>query len=57
MLPNMLGADFGDQITRFATLIDPRNNHFEVLVERITCFFQKEGRHSVISIGFSWVHG
>jgi len=35
MLPKMFGYDFGDQITRFATLTDPRNNNFEVLVERI----------------------
>jgi hypothetical protein len=27
--------DFGDQVQRFATFIDAKNNQFEVLVERI----------------------
>ncbi|KEH29876.1 hypothetical protein MTR_4g053887 [Medicago truncatula] len=35
MLPNMFAKDFGDQIRRFATLIDPKNNKFEVLLERV----------------------
>jgi len=35
MLPNMFAADFGDQITRFAALVDTKNNQFVVLVERI----------------------
>lgn len=30
----MFGHDFGDQIGRYATLIDGNNNKFEVLVER-----------------------
>lgn len=34
MLPMMFSHDFGDQIHQYATLIDPNNNRFEVLVER-----------------------
>ena len=34
MLPNMFMNDFGDQVQRFATLIDAKNHQF-VLVERI----------------------
>jgi hypothetical protein len=34
MLPMMFSHDFGDQIHQYATLIDPKNNRFEVLVER-----------------------
>jgi len=43
MLPNLFGVDFGDQITRFATLTDQKNNKFDVLVERINgnIFFSK----------------
>ncbi|AES97688.1 hypothetical protein MTR_5g058370 [Medicago truncatula] len=47
MLPNMFAKDFGDQITRFATLIDPKNNKFEVLVERVNghvFFLPKDGK-------------
>ena len=35
MFPSLFANDFGDQVTRFATLIDPKNNKFDVLVERI----------------------
>ncbi|AES98289.1 transmembrane protein, putative [Medicago truncatula] len=43
MLPNMFMNDFGDQVQRFATLIDAKRNQFEVLVERIdgSVFFSK----------------
>lgn len=43
MLPNMFTNDFGDQVQRFATLIDAKSNQFEVLVERIdgSVFFSK----------------
>lgn len=34
MQPSMFGQDFGDPIDRYATLLDPNNNEFEVLVER-----------------------
>jgi len=43
-LPSLFGADFGDQITRLATLIDAKENQFEVLVERINgAFFLSKG--------------
>jgi len=50
MLQNMFANDFADKINRFVNLIDPKNNHFEVLVERIngSYFFPKYGRPSVI---------
>ena len=35
ILPNMFTNDFGDQVQRFATLIDAKSNQFEVLAERI----------------------
>jgi hypothetical protein len=44
----MFAADFGDQITRYAMLIDKKGNRFEVLVERI---------NGSIFMGFGWVHG
>jgi hypothetical protein len=31
----MLAADFGDEVNRYADLVDPKGNQFEVLVERI----------------------
>jgi len=34
MLSNMFSRDFGDQISRYTTLVDPNNNEFQVLVER-----------------------
>jgi len=44
MLPTMFANDFGDKINRFVTLIDPKNNQFEVLVERINgSFFLSKG--------------
>ena len=30
----MFAHDFGDQIGQYATMVDPKNNVFEVLVER-----------------------
>jgi len=42
-----------------ATLIDPKDNQFEVLVERINCvvFSLKVGRHCVTFTAFVWVRG
>jgi hypothetical protein len=37
MLPTMFGHDSGDQIGRYATLVDPNFNEFEVLVQRNHC--------------------
>lgn len=34
MLPTMFGNDFGYEIGRYATLVDPNHNEFEVLVEK-----------------------
>ncbi|AES82103.1 hypothetical protein MTR_7g108360 [Medicago truncatula] len=34
MLPMMFSHDFEDQIQQYATLVDPKNNQFEILVER-----------------------
>jgi len=34
MLPNMFIGDFGDQIGRYATFVNPNNNEYEVLVKR-----------------------
>lgn len=34
-LPNLFAADFGDEITRYVTLIGTKENEFEVLVERV----------------------
>jgi hypothetical protein len=34
MLPMMFSHDFRDQIQQYATLVDPKNNHFEILAER-----------------------
>jgi hypothetical protein len=34
MLPMMFSHDFGDQINQYAILVDPKQNRFEVLVER-----------------------
>ncbi|AET02588.1 hypothetical protein MTR_8g043700 [Medicago truncatula] len=34
MLRMMFSHDFGDQIQQYATLVDPKCNQFEVLVER-----------------------
>jgi len=43
MLPNMFTNDFGDQVQRFATLIDAKSNQFDVLVEKMNeyVFFSK----------------
>jgi len=38
MLPNMFTNDFGNQVQRFATLIDTKSNQFEVLAERMNDF-------------------
>ena len=35
MLPKTFVADFGSQLGDFATFIDPNNNQFDVMVERI----------------------
>ncbi|GAU48206.1 hypothetical protein TSUD_304860 [Trifolium subterraneum] len=35
MLPNMFARDFGNEVRRFATLVDPLGNQFRVLVEKI----------------------
>jgi len=56
----MFGADFRDQLTLYATLIDLKDNQFEVLVERINgavLFFQKVGRRCVSFTTFIWVRG
>jgi len=34
VLPKMFVRDFGDQIGRYTSLVDSKNNKFEVLVER-----------------------
>jgi hypothetical protein len=34
MLPMMFKTDFGNQIGQYATMVDKKNNQFEVLVER-----------------------
>jgi hypothetical protein len=39
MLPNIFGADFGVKIHRFVFLTDPKNNQFEVYVERTNRWF------------------
>jgi len=40
----MFGFDFGDQINWIVTLIDPKNNKFEVLVDKINGpFFLTKG--------------
>nr|ABD33280.1 hypothetical protein MtrDRAFT_AC158501g17v2 [Medicago truncatula] len=31
----LIWTDFGGQVNRFATLVDPKNNQFDVLVEKI----------------------
>ena len=36
---NMFAGDFGYQIDHYATLVDPNNNEFQVLVERFNGFF------------------
>jgi hypothetical protein len=36
MLPNTFVSDFGAQLGDFATFIDPNNDQFEVMVERIS---------------------
>lgn len=60
MLPSLFGNDFGDQIDRYATLVDPNHNEFEILVHRNNygIFFTK-GWHALrgfynIKLG-SWV--
>jgi hypothetical protein len=42
-LPGLFVADFVDQVTRFANLVDTKNNQIEVVVERINgaVFFSK----------------
>jgi len=59
MLPNMFKNDFGDQVQRFATLIDAKSNQFEVLVERIngSAFFSKGWKSLRDFYGISWVLG
>lgn len=60
-LPTMFGHDFGDQIGRFATLVDDNNNQFEVLVERNnTGLYLTRGWHALrdfykIGLG-AWVY-
>jgi len=46
----LIWTDFGGQVNRFATLVDPKNNQFEVLVEKINrvVFFLKGVE------GFAW---
>uniref|UniRef100_A0A494G8U6 Uncharacterized protein n=1 Tax=Solanum lycopersicum TaxID=4081 RepID=A0A494G8U6_SOLLC len=40
MLSKMLAYDFGEKIGHFPTLVDPNNNQFKVLVEKINgCMF------------------
>lgn len=34
MLPNTFTGDFGDQIGRYAILVDPNNNEFQVVVKK-----------------------
>lgn len=34
MLPMMFAHDFGDQLGQYATMVDSKNNVFEILVER-----------------------
>jgi len=34
MLPNMFVGDCGDHIGRYATMVNPNNNEFEVLMKR-----------------------
>lgn len=48
MLPKMFTTDFGDKVGRYATLIDPNDNHFEILVERCdgNLYLTTEGRAS-----------
>jgi hypothetical protein len=43
VLPTMFLREFGDQLGRYATLVDQKHNQFEVLVERnnATVFFTK----------------
>jgi len=44
MLPSKFANDFSDKINRFVKLIDPKDNHFEVLVENINgSFFLTKG--------------
>jgi len=45
MLSNMFAGYFDDQIDRNATLVDPNNNEFHVLVERFndSVFFLTKG--------------
>ncbi|GAU47041.1 hypothetical protein TSUD_239990 [Trifolium subterraneum] len=35
MLPQMFSSDFGDEIYRFVTLIDSRQNQFKIMVEKV----------------------
>jgi len=49
MLPKTFVSDFGASLGDYATFIDPNNNQFEVMVERI--------RGSVfLTIGFNAIH-
>jgi len=57
-LPNIFGADFGDEIGRFATLIDPKDNQFQVLVERINlpeCCLQLDHGDVIGEGPFKWM--
>jgi len=35
MIPHSFGSDFGDQIDRYAILVDKNHNEFDLRVERI----------------------
>ena len=54
MLPNMFVRDFGDQFIRYATLVNPNNNEFQVLVEKFngSFFKQKDDKLFLISMVF-----
>lgn len=60
MLPSMFGHDSGNQIGRYATLVDPNSNEFQVLVERPNgCIYLAKGWHALrdfynLSLG-GWV--
>jgi len=60
VLPSMFGHDFGEQIGRYAKLVDSNYNEFEVLVERNNgLIYLTTGWHALkdfygVSLG-SWV--
>lgn len=37
----MFAQDFRDQISRYASLVDPNDNEFQVLVKRFNMFFNE----------------